>query len=223
MNAPPIRPAKKNEASNPAAAANRTSVDSAIRDKLRRAPAGQVFSPNDFVHLGGRAAVDKVLSRLAAAGEVRRIARGLYDLPRTHQLLGALLPAADDIARALADKASLRLQPSGAYAANLLGLTEQVPMKLVFLTDGASRTVLVGNQSILLKHTTPRNMATAGRISGLVIQALRHLKQANVDAQVVARLRSRLTAEDKAVLLADAPFAPAWIADIMRAIATEGE
>ena len=91
----------------------------------------------------------------------------------------------------------MRLQPSGAYAANLLGLTEQVPMKLALLTDGASRTVQVGSQSILLKHTTPSNMATAGRISGLVIQALRHLKQASIDAQMVARLRARLSAQER--------------------------
>lgn len=221
MRTPSTASARTSKALKPGAATARTSVDAAIRAQLRQAKPGQVFSPSDFVNLGGRAAVDKVLSRLAASGAVRRIARGLYDVPRTHALLGHLLPAADDIARALADKGSLRLQPSGAYAANLLGLTDQVPMRLAFLTDGASRTVQVGNQSILLKHTTPRNMATAGRISGLVIQALRHLKQANIDAGMVARLHARLSAQDKAVLLADAPLAPVWIADIMREIARE--
>jgi hypothetical protein len=90
-----------------------------------------------------------------------------------------------------------------------------------FLTDGASRTFHIGNQSILLKRTTPRNMATAGRISGLVIQALRHLKQAHVDDLAIATLRSRLTAEDKAVLLADAPLAPVWIGNVMRQIAQD--
>ena len=184
-------------------------------------PSGQVFSPSDFLHMGSRAAVDKVLSRLVASGKVRRTARGLYDIPRTHAILGPLLPSAVLIAQAIADRGSLRLQPSGAYAANLLGLTEQVPMKLAFLTDGASRTVHIGNQTIILKHTTPRNMATAGRISGLVIQALRHLKQAHIDDEVIAALRARLTPEDKTVLLADAPLAPAWIADVMRRIAQD--
>ncbi len=196
-----------------------TSIDAAIRAQLNAAEKGRVFSPTDFTDLGGRAAVDKVLSRLAASGELRRIARGLYDRPRTHPLLGSLLPAADEIARAIAGKGGLRLQPSGAYAANLLGLSEQVPLKLVFLTDGATRTVQVGSQQITLKHTTPRNMATAGRISGLVIQALRHLKQINVDEEIVAQLRKRLSKKDKAELLADAPLAPMWIAEIMRRLA----
>lgn len=197
----------------------KTSVDAAIRTQLSTADAGRIFSANDFANLGSRAAIDQVLSRLAASGELRRIARGLYDVPRAHALLGPLLPGAADIAEALADKGSLRLQPSGAYAANLLRLSEQIPMKLVFLTDGASRNVHIGNQVIILKHTTPRNMATAGRISGLVIQALRYVKQPNIDAQMLAQLRARLSEEDKAVLLADAPLAPAWIADCMRAIA----
>lgn len=129
------------------------------------------------------------------------------------------MPSADAIAKAIAGKNHLRLQPAGAYAANLLGLTEQVPMRLVFLTDGASRTVRVGELQVMLRHTTPRNMATAGRVSGLVIQALRHLKQWSVDEAVVARLRRRLTVADRKVLRADAPLAPAWIARIMVSIA----
>jgi hypothetical protein len=197
------------------------SVDAAIRAELGAGEAGKVFSPVDFLHLGSRAAVDKVLSRLTASGELRRVARGLYDVPRTHAVLGPLLPSAEDIAKAIADKGSLRLQPSGAYAANLLGLTEQVPMKLAFLTDGVSRTVYIGKQSILLKHTTPRNMATAGRVSGLVIQALRHVKRPHIDDEVIATLKTRLTAQDRAVLLADAPLAPVWIADVMRRIAQD--
>lgn len=202
-------------------AALKRSVDAAIRDHITAFNAGRLFSANDFSNLGSRAAIDKALSRLAASGEIRRIKRGLYDLPRTHTLLGPLLPNAADIAEALAEKGSLRLQPSGAYAANLLGLSEQVPMKLVFLTDGASRTVQIGEQLIALKHTTPRNMATAGRISGLVIQALRYLKQSSIDEQMLDQLRNRLSVDDKAVLLADAPFAPVWIADLMRAIARQ--
>lgn len=197
------------------------SVDAAIRAELASSAASKVFSPVDFLHLGSRAAVDKALSRLTAAGALRRVARGLYDVPRTHAVLGPLLPSTDDIAKAIASKGSLRLQPSGAYAANLLGLTEQVPMKLAFLTDGRSRTLHIGNQSIQLKHTTPRNMATAGRISGLVIQALRHFKQAHVNDGVISTLKSKLTANDKAVLLADASLAPVWIADVMRQVAQD--
>jgi hypothetical protein len=194
-------------------------VEKVILQEMNSGKSGQVFGPNNFVHLGSRAAVDKAMSRLANAGHIRRVARGLYDLPRTHKLIGTLLPSIDEVANAIADKESLRLQPSGAYAANLLGLTEQIPLKVAFLTDGTSRTLRVGKQTIVLKRTSPRNMATAGRISGLVIQALRHVKQEHVDDQVLAKLSTRLTPDDKSVLLKDKQYAPVWIAKLIDRIA----
>ena len=121
--------------------------------------------------------------------------------------------------RAAIDKALSRLTSSGKLQRLSRGLYTRVPLKLAFLTDGVSRTVRVGGQQITLKHTTPRSIATAGRISGLVIQALRHLKQPRVDSNIIATLQRRLSAKDKAVLLTDAPLAPAWIAIIMRQIA----
>ena len=92
-------------------------------------------------------------------------------------------------------------------------------MKVTYLTDGLSRTVQIGKRQITLKRTTPRNMATAGRISGLVIQALRHLGQKNVDDMVIDQLDRRLDAEAKAQLMKDIRYAPAWIADIFRELA----
>jgi hypothetical protein len=96
-------------------------------------------------------------------------------------------------------------------------------MKIVYFTDGRSRTVQIGKKHIILKQTTPRNMATAGRISGLVIQALRNLGRQHVDEAVIAQLDRRLETEDRKQLLKDVRFAPAWIADIMRRLGKEKE
>ncbi|MEL0583684.1 MAG: DUF6088 family protein [Candidatus Thiodiazotropha sp. (ex. Lucinoma kazani)] len=163
--------------------------------------------------------VDLALMRHRDSGLIRQLARGLYDYPKIDPQLGPLQPSTDDIASALAGRDATRLQPSGAYAANLLGLSTQVPMKVVYLTDGRSRTVQVGNRQIILKHTTPRNMATAGKISGLVIQALRHLSRKNVDQQVVTQLDRRLDDDARKQLVKDIRYAPAWIADIFRSLA----
>jgi hypothetical protein len=181
-----------------------------------------VFSPSDFLDLGSRAAVDQALSRLVRKGMLRRLARGLYDYPKTHPVLGVVTPTPEAIAKALVGKHGIRLQPSGAYAANLLGLSTQVPAKIVFLTDGPSRTVRVGNQEIRLVRTTPRIMGPARRISGTVIQALRYLGPAQVDAAVIRALRRKLRPADKQQLLRDLPFAPAWVGAHLRAIA-QGE
>lgn len=135
--------------------------------------------------------------------------------------MGKLAPSIEAIAKALADRDVVKLQPSGAYAANLLGLSQQVPARVVFLTDGSPRTIRLGNREIVLQRTTPRFMETAGRISGLVIQALRYIGKDAVTIEVVDHLRSALSVEDRHRLVTDAPLAPAWIADIMREIGAE--
>ena len=162
---------------------------------------GWIFTPTHFLDLGSKFAVCKALERLERRGTIRRLARGLYDYPRIHPILGKLPANYKKIAQALAGKDYLRLQPSGAYAANLLGLSEQVPAKIVFLTDGANRILTVGKQKIILKRTTPKNAATSGRISGLVIQALRHLGKEHVDIHVIKKLQKRLSKNDKQQLL----------------------
>ena len=197
----------------------KASVDQRILAAVKRRGEGAVFVPTDFLALGSRRAVDVALHRLVKRGAVRRIARGIYDLPRTHRALGALAPSADAVARALAGHHGIRLQPSGAYAANLLGLTEQVPMRVVFLTDGATRRVRVGATTIELRRTTPRNMATSGRLSGMVIQALRAVGQRNITPERIARLRRAIPAKERARLLKDLRFAPAWMHPHFRAIA----
>jgi hypothetical protein len=197
------------------------SIDTLILRRISSRGAGRVFTASDFHDLGSRDAVDQALSRHARAGAIRKLARGLYDLPKRDPQLGLLLPSVDAIADALRGRDAVRLQPTGAYAANLLGLSDQVPMHIVFLTDGIARQVRIGKQQIVLKRTTPRNMATAGRVSGLVIQGLRHLGRRAVRDEVVDMLRSRLSADDKRQLLRDVRLAPAWVADIMRRVAAE--
>jgi len=164
-----------------------------------------------FLDIGSRKSVDMALARLVDAGKIRRVARGLYDYPKQHKTLGILSPQLDAIARAVSRSDATRLQPSGAYAVNLLGLSQQVPAKIVYLTDGAEKTVIVGKQEIRLKRTTPKNMKTSGRVSGLVIQAFRYLKKDGVDSTKVDQLGRTLSAADKVQLWKDRIYAPAWM------------
>jgi hypothetical protein len=195
---------------------HKQSVDNKIINRISGHGKGWVFTPVHFSDLGSRDAVASALKRYRQSGRIRQLARGLYDYPRSDPDLGILAPSPDAVASALAGRDAVRLQPSGAYAANLLGLSTQIPMKIVYLTDGRSRTVQIGKKHIILKQTTPRNMATAGKVSGLVIQALRHLRQQHVDDEIIDRLDRRLSPDDRKQMLKDVCFAPAWIADIMR-------
>jgi hypothetical protein len=162
------------------------------------------------------------LTHLTRKGAIRRLAQGIYDYPIQHPKLGLLAPPPEKVARVLADRDAARVLPSGAYAANLLGLSDQVPMRVVFLTDRKSRTITIGKLEVVLKRTdSSRAMATAGRVSGLVIQALKYLGRQHVDGRTIRILRDRLSPKDKAQLLKDLSFAPAWVAAIMRGVAQE--
>lgn len=195
------------------------SLEQQVLARMRAAPRGTVFAPADFLSLGARAAVDQVLSRNCRLGRIRKVARGLYDLPRQHPTLGVLSPRPDAIARAVIQRDAARLQAAGGAAAHALGLTEQVPLRQVYLTDGRARQIKVGKSLIVLRKAAPRQLATAGRASGDVIQALRWLRRDQVDDQVIARLRQVLTPAQKAHLLKDLRYAPIWVAHIMRQIA----
>ena len=190
-----------------------------ILDRIRGQGRGKVFTPKDFLDLGSRDAVDQSLSRLVKSGEIQRLGRGLYHYPRMNERLGIPLgPDLDEIAEALARQTGSRVVPSGAVAANRLGLSTQVPAKPVYLTDGRTREVRIGSTTFQLRHAAPKELPVGCRTSAMVFQALRHLGPAAVDDQVVVQLRHALSPEQRQELLRDARYTTDWIAAIVRQI-----
>jgi hypothetical protein len=134
-----------------------------------------------------------------------------------------LAPDLDEIAKALGRQTGSRVVPSGAVAANRLGLSTQVPAKPVYLTDGRTRQVRVGSTVIQLRHAAPKELPVGSRTNAMVFQALRYLGQAAVDEQVIARLRRSLSAEQRQELLRDARYTTDWIAAVVRQVAQDEE
>lgn len=198
-------------------------IESKLVSSIRGHGRGWVFTPKEFVAVGDPRSIGVALGRLSRKGVIRRLARGLYDYPRDDPQLGKLSPSTEDIAKALSERDNTRLQPAGGLAANLLGLSQQVPVRVVYLTDGPSRTVKLDRRQIVLKRTTPRNMVTAGKVSGLLIQALRWIGKNRIEPTTVTLLRRRLSDEDKQQLLKDQRYAPTWIAEIMRQVSQSEE
>ena len=195
------------------------SIQEQILSRIRTKRRGTIFVPMDFLDLGGRAAVDQALSRLVRNGDLRRVARGVYDRPVQHHRLGALSPSLASVAAAIARSTGSQLQVSGAQAANLLGLSTQVPARLSYLTNGATRMIRVGNQVIDFRRASPRALAGAGTAAGLVIQALRYLGRGGVTADVVVRIRSVLADKDRRAVGKHILSAPAWMHSALQTIA----
>ena len=188
---------------------------SRIRGKGR----GWAFTSFDFLDLGDRPAVDVALSRLLGQDAIRRVARGIYDFPRQSKWLdGAAAPDMNSVAKAISRGRRIRLQRSGAHAANQLGVSTQVPARRVYLTDGPSCDVIVGNRSITFRHAVPRNLLGAGTTAGNAFQALRWLGKDGVDHRVVSMLRNRLPDDAKRQLARDVGQMPVWMQPVVASI-----
>src|ERR1700687_1909238 len=166
--------------------------------RIERLGEGKAFSAKDFLNIASRGTVDMALSDLTRNGTIRRIRRGLYDMPKVNPALGGKLsPDIDEAARAIARKQRWKIVPDGAWAANLLGLSTQVPSKIIYLTDGPNHEVPIGRRSIHFKHARPKAMAGPEGKIALVVQALRHLGKESVGPREIKTLRAALSPAEK--------------------------
>jgi hypothetical protein len=190
--------------------------------RIRGNGRGWVFSPRDFADLGGRATIDSALHRLERKGKIRRVIRGIYDYPRFSELLGQeLSPDIDQVAHALARKFGWRIQPSGAMAQNLLGLSTQVPARAVYLSDGPDRTYDIGNATLAFEHTALKEAGFKLRESGLIVQALKSLGPGHVSSEVISMIRNWLPRRLRAKVLADTKTATGWVYAAIQQITQE--
>ena len=191
-----------------------------IVTRIERLGAGKAFSAKDFLDIGSRGTVDMALSGLTRRGTIRRIRRGLYDMPKVNPALGGKLsPDIDEAARAIARRQRWKIVPEGAWAANLLGLSTQVPSKIIYLTDGPNNEVPIGRRTIHFKHARPKAMAGLDGKFALVVQALRHLGKEAVGPREIKTLRATLSPAEKRKLVRDTRFGVDWIYDVAKKIA----
>jgi hypothetical protein len=170
------------------------------------------FSSKDFAHLGSRAGIDIALHRLAEKGTIRRVCRGIYDLPKHSVLLDQpLSPDLDAVANAIARKFGWRIQINGASALSFMGLSQQVPGRVVYASDGPSREFKVGKNSISFKHTPPKDAGFAYRESSIIVQGLKSLGADRVDAATITTIRRWLEPRLRKKVLRDTQVTTGWI------------
>jgi predicted transcriptional regulator of viral defense system len=192
------------------------SVEEKIEKSIKSKQKGTLLFTGDFYDYGTNTAILKALERLTNKGVITRIARGIYVRPVISEFIGEVLPTAEEVAQGIAKRDKIKIVPTGTQAMNLLGLSTQIPLKLVYLTDGAPREVQIGNRIIRLKKTTPKNLLAKGKKSALVIQALREIGQDGTNNDLEEKIVQILKKESTKDLEHDIPLAPEWIRKIMR-------
>ena len=192
------------------------SIDDKVVTKIKKASRGSLFFTEDFLSFGSAKAVAKALERMVEKEEVFRVARGIYARLEKDPILGWLKPSTEAIAQAIAKRDKARIVQTGVLALNALGLSTQVPMNVVYLTDGAKRKIDLGKRKILFKNTAPKNLSAIGKISSLVIQALKEIGKDQVTESEKQIILKHLAKEEPYRLEHDIRLAPEWIRIIMR-------
>lgn len=191
-------------------------VEKKIVIKIRKAKRGALFFSDNFASFGNAETVRRTLNRLVENGELDRVAAGIFVRPEIDKIIGKITPKIEDIADAIARRDRAKIVPTGAYALNRLGLSTQVPMKIVYLTDGSARNIKVGNYTVSFIRTSPKNVAAIGKISRLAIQALKIIGKENITQNEIEQVQNALMKEKVPYLEHDLRVAPAWIKEIIR-------
>ncbi len=186
-------------------------IVNAVKSKIHGHGRGWVFTPQHFNDLGSYTGVRTALSRLQRERVIRRLAQGIYDYPQIDETLGILSPSIDAVAKAIADKNGAKVQASGAYAANLIGLSEQVPGRVVFLTDGPTGKIKIGKLVVSFRKTTVKNMHAAGSREALVIQAFKFMQQQHINKTMLDSTKKFLKGTSRKDFEKNIKYAPHWI------------
>jgi len=193
------------------------SIHNQIESEIKRKRRGKIFFASDFKKIGSNEAVRLTLFRLCEQGFIIRLSNGIYLYPKFSKYIGIVYPSIEDIAKAIAKKEKARLIPTGLYALNRLGLSTQVPMRVIFLTDGAPRIIKVGkNATVKFKKTVAKHLSFKGKITTLVIFALKEIGKDNVTKSQLERIKEVLASEKEENIIHDASLAPEWISKIIQ-------
>lgn len=197
-----------------------------IREQIERritdVGPGYVFTRKDFQDIASSGSIGQVLSRMVKDGVIRQIGRGIFDFPNTNPALGGQLrPDIDQAAKAIARKFRWSILPYGNLAANRLGLSQQVPAKLTYLSDGPTKELKIDNRVIYFKHARPKEIYSDSFISGLVVQALRYFGKDRIGDEIIAHLKQKLSHNEKNELLENIHYSTEWIYEIVQKIAKD--
>ena len=192
------------------------SIDDRIENRIHQAKEGTIFFADDFSDISSQSAIHTSLHRLEKRKVLSRVSHGIYAKPKISKLLNQeILPTAEEVALAIAKRDRAKILPSGSYAQYALGISTQVPLKLIYYTDGKARTIKVGKRTIQFKRTTPKNLALRGKVGRLVVPALRDIGKDKLTLGEEEKIIGLLKQEDIKDLKHDIALAPQWIAEIM--------
>ncbi len=186
-------------------------IENSVLNSIKSKPKGSIILPRDFISLGSSIAVRKALQRLYNSGFIKKLSQGIYYRPKINEYIGEITPSIEDVVKQIAKRDKVKIIPTGSYALYALGLTTQIPMNQVYITDGSTRKINIGNQTIIFKNTTAKNLLLKDEITILIVQALKELGKGNVSADEMQKIQNILLKEKPKNIEHDLTLVPEWI------------
>lgn len=200
------------------------SIEKKVLEQIKKSNRGRLLFAGDFVRLGEQKTINKALERLTKEGVILRISRGIYCYPKIDKVLGlgVLYPTLEDIAEAVAKRDKARIVPTGIYALNRLGFSTQIPMNIVYLTDGSERKLNLSNgATIEFRNAAPKNFAFKSQLAMLLTFAYKNIGKDNIAPEILAHTKELLAKEDRKVIEKDYQLMPAWVSSIIKSLYEE--
>ena len=201
------------------------SIEDKILESLGKCGRGMVFFADRFSRLGSAERLRKAMEVLIKRGSIVRVARGVFCYPKkTPAFLKEMgivseyqMPSSDDIANAIAKRDRIKIAPTALHAQNLLGLSQQMVMNYVYLTDGRAKKVKLENGGLIeFKHTVAKNLAFTNRLAMLITFALKDYGQDGVTDEHIIKIKELLSHERQEDIERDYPLIPEWIREILK-------
>lgn len=193
-----------------------------IETKVLKSSRGEIFFADDFSKYGSPGNIRLTLFRLVGDGLLERLAQGIYIKPKKDPLLGTIYPSTEEVAKQIAKRDKARIAPTGILALYLLGLTTQIPLKAVYLTDGSPREIAIGNRTIQFKKTAPRSFAIKDELLHLIVQALKAVGQKEITQEFVHNIQPHVLKLNNHVIETQLKYAPVWIQQAINNINKSG-
>lgn len=200
------------------------SLEKQVLSLIKKKGRGNFVFASDFTNLGEQKTINKVLERLANDDTIIRISRGVYYYPKVDKVLGlgVLYPTLEDIAEGIAKRDKARIVPTGIYALNRLGFSTQIPMNVVYLTDGSERKLnLCNGTSIQFKYTAPKNLAFKSHLAMLLTFAFKTIGKENITQDMLTHTKELLAKDEKSSIEQDYNLMPAWVSSIIKSLYVE--
>ncbi|WHT40246.1 DUF6088 family protein [Myroides sp. mNGS23_01] len=187
------------------------SIHNQIENKIIKSSKRTIFFADDFVKYGTSDNIRQVLFRLEKKQCIERLAAGIYVKPKRDTVLGTIYPSVEEIAKEVAKRDKIRIAPTGIMAQYLLGLTTQIPLKAVYLTDGSPREIKIGNRILLFKRTVPKTFEIKDQLLYLIVQAFKAKGQEEVTLLFLKQITPAILKVDRKMIESQLRYAPVWI------------